>query len=66
MGGVVARRGREARTRGGLRRWRGNGGRAAGGAKSDCRARERNCALRPINGPLFSSASLRPTKIGVS
>jgi hypothetical protein len=56
--------------------WRcGEGGRGAGydgGAATEVgRAaarseRERNCALRPINGPLFSSASVRPTKIVVS
>jgi hypothetical protein len=50
------------RRRSGGRR-RDDGGRAGGGAKRDCRARERNCALRPINGPLFSSAERRPTKI---
>jgi hypothetical protein len=61
MGGVAARE-----DGGGLRRRCGDGGRAGGGAKKDCRVRERNCVLRPINGPLFSSASVRPTKIMVS
>jgi hypothetical protein len=67
-GGVAAREdGGRATTAARRRRSGGrrhdDGGLAGGGAKSDCRARERNCALRPINGPLFSSASVRPTKI---
>jgi hypothetical protein len=41
-------------------------GRAAAQIEIAERERERNCALRPINGPLFSSASVRPTKIVVS
>jgi hypothetical protein len=58
----------EGRCAGGRRRRRGDGGRAGGGAKTSEsltseRERERESALRPINGSLFSSASLRPTKV---
>jgi hypothetical protein len=74
------RGGREAgaqRRRGGRVAAREDGGRATTAARrqrSGGRRREerlpsegeRNCALRPINGPLFSSASLRLTKIVVS
>jgi hypothetical protein len=41
------------------------GGRATA-QRREIDERERETALRPINGPLFSSASLRPTKIVVS
>jgi hypothetical protein len=42
-----------------------DGGRAAA-QRREIDERERETALRPINEPLFSSASLRPTKIVVS
>jgi hypothetical protein len=41
------------------------GGRAVA-QRREIDERERETALRPINGPLFPSASLRPTKIVVS
>jgi hypothetical protein len=63
VGGVAAREGRRAGADGGSAM---EGGRAT---TLGCDEREREGALRPrraINGPLFSSASLRPTKIVVS
>jgi hypothetical protein len=53
----AARRGRTGRRRDDV-------GQAGGGASErEFDERERESALRPINGSLFSSASLRPTKI---
>jgi hypothetical protein len=68
VGGVAAREGRRAGADGGSAM---EGGRATtlGCDERESDEREREGALRPrraINGPLFSSASLRPTKIVVS
>jgi hypothetical protein len=78
-GVAAARRGGRAREQSEDGRRCGEGGRGAGadgGAETEggraaaqrqkIDERERETALRPINGPLFSSASLRPTKIVVS
>jgi hypothetical protein len=62
---VCGRRGEEGRA-GGRRRRRGDVGQAGGGAKTSEREfdeRERESALRPINGPIFPAPPLRPTKI---